>query len=92
MDRPAEHGAAPPTWCSGVRTSPFAAHAWVEADDRPVGEPPDTAVYGTLIKVEAPHDGTGRLGSAVAIRWDWCRRSRTPGGPCPMAGLAEKLG
>ncbi|MFJ8716444.1 lasso peptide biosynthesis B2 protein [Streptomyces violaceus] len=40
MDRPAEHGAAPPTWCSGVRTSPFAAHAWVEADDRPVGDPP----------------------------------------------------
>jgi hypothetical protein len=40
-----------PTWCSGVRTSPFAAHAWVEADGRPVGEPEDTATYRAMIKV-----------------------------------------
>jgi hypothetical protein len=40
-----------PSWCSGVRTSPFAAHAWVEADGRPVGEPADTAVYRPMIKV-----------------------------------------
>jgi hypothetical protein len=33
-----------PTWCVGARrVPPFGAHAWVEADGRPVGEdyPPD---------------------------------------------------
>lgn len=28
-----------PTWRTGVRTRPFRAHAWVEAEGRPVGEP-----------------------------------------------------
>ncbi|MEU7649194.1 lasso peptide biosynthesis B2 protein [Streptomyces huasconensis] len=27
-----------PTWCTGVRTNPFAAHAWVEVDNEPIGE------------------------------------------------------
>lgn len=27
-----------PTWCLGVRSEPFSAHAWVEADGRPVRE------------------------------------------------------
>jgi hypothetical protein len=28
-----------PTWCTGVRVvPPFTAHAWIEADGRPVGE------------------------------------------------------
>ncbi|MFI9720027.1 lasso peptide biosynthesis B2 protein [Streptomyces sp. NPDC052396] len=40
-----------PTWCNGVRTSPFAAHAWVAAEGRPVGEPDDTATYRAMIKV-----------------------------------------
>jgi hypothetical protein len=43
-----------PTWCTGVRMPPFAAHAWVEADGRPVGEPPDTATYRRLITIP-PH-------------------------------------
>ncbi|MBG0852148.1 lasso peptide biosynthesis B2 protein [Streptomyces spinoverrucosus] len=42
-----------PTWCSGVRMPPFAAHAWVEAEGRRVGEPPDTATYRTIISVPA---------------------------------------
>ncbi|MFI6369523.1 lasso peptide biosynthesis B2 protein [Streptomyces sp. NPDC050546] len=75
-----------PTWCSGVRTSPFAAHAWVEAEDRPVGEPPDTATYRTLITVEAPRGRTGRPGTAFAMRWDWCRRSRGSGGRSGRGG------
>ncbi|MDT0344232.1 lasso peptide biosynthesis B2 protein [Streptomyces litchfieldiae] len=40
-----------PTWCTGVRTPPFAAHAWIEADGRPVGEPADTATYRSLIRI-----------------------------------------
>ncbi|WP_216903675.1 lasso peptide biosynthesis B2 protein [Nocardia alni] len=40
-----------PTWCTGVRTPPFAAHAWVEAEGQRVGEPPDTATYRTLLTV-----------------------------------------
>ncbi|MGH3429544.1 MAG: lasso peptide biosynthesis B2 protein, partial [Mycobacteriales bacterium] len=43
-----------PTWCTGVRTPPFAAHAWVEAQGRRVGEPKDTATYRTLLTVP-PH-------------------------------------
>ncbi|MGW6724745.1 lasso peptide biosynthesis B2 protein [Nocardia sp. NPDC055029] len=40
-----------PIWCTGVRTPPFAAHAWVEAQGRRVGEPEDTATYHTLLTV-----------------------------------------
>ncbi|CAL9657862.1 hypothetical protein SUDANB105_06877 [Streptomyces sp. enrichment culture] len=40
-----------PTWCSGVRTSPFGAHAWVEAEGRPVGEPRDIATYRPMVTV-----------------------------------------
>ncbi|MFC4517588.1 lasso peptide biosynthesis B2 protein [Streptomyces ehimensis] len=40
-----------PTWCTGVRIAPFAAHAWVEAEGRPVGEPEDTAGYRPMLTV-----------------------------------------
>ncbi|GGU33485.1 lasso peptide biosynthesis B2 protein [Streptomyces violascens] len=50
-----------PTWCTGVRTvPPFAAHAWVEVDERPVGEGvPDD--YFSRLLVVAPD----RVGAAV---------------------------
>ncbi|MFH8562058.1 lasso peptide biosynthesis B2 protein [Streptomyces sp. NPDC017988] len=40
-----------PTWCSGVRTPPFAAHAWVEAEGERVGEPAEAATYRPLLTV-----------------------------------------
>lgn len=40
-----------PTWCTGVRTSPFAAHAWVEAGGEPVGEPYPAGHYRPLLTV-----------------------------------------
>lgn len=40
-----------PTWCTGVRTAPFAAHAWVEVDGQPVGEPLGPGYYRALIVV-----------------------------------------
>ncbi|BDM69691.1 hypothetical protein HEK616_31780 [Streptomyces nigrescens] len=40
-----------PTWCTGVRTHPFAAHAWVEADGHPVGEPHPKGHFKPLIAV-----------------------------------------
>ncbi|RKT54719.1 transglutaminase superfamily protein [Saccharothrix australiensis] len=40
-----------PTWRVGVRTSPFGAHAWVEAEGRPVGEPPGTDRLHVLMTV-----------------------------------------
>jgi hypothetical protein len=46
-----------PSWCSGVRTAPFGAHAWVEAEGRPVGEPNDTATYRTMIAVPVRQAG-----------------------------------
>ncbi|MFI2073713.1 lasso peptide biosynthesis B2 protein [Streptomyces triculaminicus] len=40
-----------PDWCVGVRTSPFAAHAWVEVDGRPAGEEAggEVGTYRTLL-------------------------------------------
>jgi hypothetical protein len=45
-----------PTWCTGVRTAPFVAHAWVEADGQPVGEPQGPGYYRPLITI-APEIG-----------------------------------
>lgn len=41
------------TWCAGVRTSPFAAHAWVESDGRMIGEPAEESDYVPMIRVQA---------------------------------------
>jgi len=43
-----------PTWRVGVRTSPFSAHAWVEAEGRPVAEPPGTDRLHVLMTVPPP--------------------------------------
>jgi hypothetical protein len=40
-----------PTWCTGVRTAPFIAHAWVEVDNQPVGEPQSSGYYRPLIVI-----------------------------------------
>ncbi|MFD7658037.1 lasso peptide biosynthesis B2 protein [Actinosynnema sp. NPDC059797] len=40
-----------PTWCTGVRTNPFTAHAWVEVDGRPVGEPHPAGYCRPLLTV-----------------------------------------
>ena len=40
-----------PTWCTGVRTAPFIAHAWIEADGQPVGEPHGPGYYRPLIVI-----------------------------------------
>ncbi|MFI6530621.1 lasso peptide biosynthesis B2 protein [Streptomyces uncialis] len=40
-----------PTWCTGVRSDPFRAHAWIEADGHPVGEPSSTALFHQLLTV-----------------------------------------
>jgi Transglutaminase-like superfamily len=45
-----------PTWCTGVRTAPFVAHAWVEADGQPVGELQGSGYYHPLIII--PPSGT----------------------------------
>ncbi|UJW32700.1 lasso peptide biosynthesis B2 protein [Saccharothrix sp. AJ9571] len=40
-----------PTWCTGVRTHPFAAHAWIQVEGHPIGEPQHTASYHLLVSV-----------------------------------------
>ncbi|WP_187284840.1 lasso peptide biosynthesis B2 protein [Streptomyces sp. uw30] len=42
-----------PTWCTGVRTAPFRAHAWVEVDGLPVGEPHRPGEYQRMMVVSA---------------------------------------
>ncbi|MGW7514230.1 lasso peptide biosynthesis B2 protein [Streptomyces sp. NPDC054796] len=43
-----------PEWCTGVRTEPFRAHAWVEAEGRPVGESEDILLFHKMLHVPAP--------------------------------------
>ncbi|WP_370934122.1 lasso peptide biosynthesis B2 protein [Amycolatopsis sp. cg13] len=51
-----------PTWCTGVRTQPFSAHAWVEADGRAVDEIHPPGHFAPLLTVapltaeDRPHD------------------------------------
>ncbi|MCG0065517.1 lasso peptide biosynthesis B2 protein [Streptomyces tricolor] len=40
-----------PTWCTGVRTHPFAAHAWVEAEGQLVGEGHPKGHFKTLMSI-----------------------------------------
>ncbi|GHC39482.1 lasso peptide biosynthesis B2 protein [Streptomyces cinnamoneus] len=41
-----------PTWCAGVRVvPPFAAHAWIEAGGRPVGEGVPDDYFSRLLTV-----------------------------------------
>jgi hypothetical protein len=41
-----------PTWCTGVRkVPPFSAHAWIEADGRPVGEGAPDDYFARLVTV-----------------------------------------
>ncbi|WP_163510651.1 lasso peptide biosynthesis B2 protein [Fodinicola acaciae] len=44
-------GGAWPTFCTGVRTAPFAAHAWIEVDGEPIDEPTSTAGFHVLIRI-----------------------------------------
>lgn len=44
-----------PEWCVGVRVlPPFGAHAWVEAEGRPVGEDVPDGYFRRLMSVPAP--------------------------------------
>ena len=40
-----------PTWCTGIRTSPFEAHAWIEVAGDPVGELVPAGHYRPLLRV-----------------------------------------
>ncbi|EST28986.1 lasso peptide biosynthesis B2 protein [Streptomyces roseochromogenus] len=44
-----------PTWCTGVRTQPFAAHAWVEVEAVPVDEDTAIAQYRRIMTVPPHH-------------------------------------
>ncbi len=43
-----------PDWCTGIRTQPFRAHAWVEAQGTAVGEGGDMALFHTVLSVRRP--------------------------------------
>ncbi|MFF1692220.1 lasso peptide biosynthesis B2 protein [Streptomyces sp. NPDC058257] len=48
-----------PTWCTGVRTRPFMAHAWVEADGQLIGEHFPVGHYHPLLTVPPTPRKTG---------------------------------
>ncbi|MEV6738032.1 lasso peptide biosynthesis B2 protein [Streptomyces sp. NPDC051104] len=42
-----------PTWCTGVRVvPPFTAHAWIEAEGRPIGEGLPGGYFARLLAVD----------------------------------------
>jgi hypothetical protein len=43
-----------PEWCTGVRTEPFQAHAWVAVAGRPVGENPHTLPHFSIVWTVPP--------------------------------------
>ncbi|WP_326686306.1 lasso peptide biosynthesis B2 protein [Streptomyces sp. NBC_01795] len=47
-----------PEWCTGVRTEPFRAHAWVEAEGRPVGEGDDIRLFHKMLHIPATTTGS----------------------------------
>ncbi|MEV0500670.1 lasso peptide biosynthesis B2 protein [Streptomyces spectabilis] len=47
-----------PDWCTGFRTQPFRAHAWVEVGARAVGESGDVVLFHTVMSVR--HRDGGR--------------------------------
>lgn len=42
-----------PDWCTGVRTSPFIAHAWVEAEGIPIGETFESGHFYVVSRVSS---------------------------------------
>ncbi|MFC4908175.1 lasso peptide biosynthesis B2 protein [Actinomadura gamaensis] len=42
-----------PDWCTGVRIHPFKAHAWVEAEGRPIGENAEVGAFSKVLVISA---------------------------------------
>jgi hypothetical protein len=51
-------------WVSGVNFAPFAAHAWIEVDGEPVGEPLRLDGFHKNIQVSCPPARAGRTTTA----------------------------
>ncbi|MEU0241391.1 lasso peptide biosynthesis B2 protein [Nocardiopsis sp. NPDC006198] len=47
------------TWCTGVQDRPFAAHAWVEIDGRPVGESADLGGFRKMLVCTPEYASSG---------------------------------
>lgn len=43
-----------PDWCAGFALEPFTAHAWVEVEGEPIGEPPKVSDYIVAHSVRLP--------------------------------------
>lgn len=46
---------AAPSWKTGFRPNPFIAHAWVEVDGVPIGEPAAVSQFRTVLQVIPKH-------------------------------------
>ncbi len=46
-----------PTWCTGVRTAPFRAHAWVEVNGHPIGEHHPRGYYTRTLTIPPQRHG-----------------------------------
>jgi hypothetical protein len=57
-----------PVWCTGVRTQPFAAHAWIEAEGHPVDEPFTSGHYQVLLAI-APLGPARASSPPAAGKW-----------------------
>ncbi|MFJ4208920.1 lasso peptide biosynthesis B2 protein [Paenarthrobacter sp. NPDC089675] len=43
-----------PSWKTGYRLEPFAAHAWIEVDGVPIDEPPSVGSFVPVLSVQQP--------------------------------------
>ncbi|MFD4627864.1 lasso peptide biosynthesis B2 protein [Streptomyces sp. NPDC058475] len=62
-------GGAWPDWRTGIRTAPFRARAWVEAEGRPVGEPFGAGYHRTLMTVPSHPQQPDRPGLFGPAEW-----------------------
>ncbi len=54
------------TWKSGVRQDPFLAHAWVELDDAPIGEPDSVREFHHVLAVWPAYAGSSGQATQAA--------------------------
>lgn len=48
------------SWCTGFAMEPFRAHAWVEVNNIPVGEPDEVRSYSKVISVSNSSEDEGK--------------------------------
>ncbi|MFC8678427.1 lasso peptide biosynthesis B2 protein [Streptomyces griseorubiginosus] len=71
-------------WCTGFRTQPFGAHAWVEVGGRPVDEPGELSAFRTVLAVRRPSERARSSGDSPGASGE------NPGAPGENPGASGR--